>query len=54
MVIIKFGFIQFILDVMMYFMKENTPVSSIIKEICKQKQVETIGGLLVAKFLSEF
>lgn len=54
MVIIKFGFIPFMLDVMMYFMQENIPVSSTIKEICKVYKVETIGGLLVAKFLSEF
>lgn len=27
----------------MYFMKENTPVSSITKEICLQNKVETIG-----------
>lgn len=27
----------------MHFMKENTPVSSIMKEICMQNKVETIG-----------
>lgn len=43
MLLVKFGFIQFILHIIMYFMEESTPVSSVTKEICMQNKVETIG-----------